>query len=90
MYTKNWHVIKDDTKRTFEVVINAMSENAFTNKTHAMQKNGMNVSCILLPVTNKNASRSSVKLVGYAPEEGLYARLEQQYNQIVQGNIEDW
>ena len=90
MYTKSWHVIKDDSKRTFEVVVNDMSENAFTNKTHAMQKDGMNVSCVLLPVTNKIASRTSVKIIGYAVEEGLYTRLLKQHQEIIQRNIDLW
>lgn len=90
MYTKSWQIIKDDTKRTFEVVTNGMSENAFTNRTFGMQKSGMNVSCVLLPVTNKNGSKSTVQLTGYTREEGLYERLLKEHSKIIQSNIEDY
>lgn len=90
MYTKNWHVIRDDVKRTFEVVTTSMSENAFTNKTHAMQRDGMNVSYVLLPVTNKNASKNAVGIPGYAKEDGLYERLLHQHKEIARKNVQDW
>lgn len=90
MYTKNWHVIRDDSKRTFEVVTNSMSENAFTNKTQAMQRDGMNVSFVLLPVSNKNASKAAVNLTGYTKEDGLYDRLLKQHAEIGRKNIEEW
>ena len=90
MYTKNWLVIRDDSKRTFEVVTIGMSENAFTNKTQAMQRDGMNVSYVLLPVTNKNASKAAVNLTGYAKEDGLYDRLLKQHAEIGRQNIEEW
>jgi len=90
MYTKNWFIIRDDSKRTFEVVTVSMSENAFTNKTQAMQRDGMNVSHVLLPVSNKNASKAAVKLSGYDKEDGLYERLLQQHKEITRRNVEDW
>lgn len=90
MYTKNWHIIRDDSKRTFEVVTVSMSENAFTNKTHAMQRDGMNVSFVLLPVSNKNASKAAVKITGYGQEDGLYERLLKQHSEIGRKNIEEW
>jgi hypothetical protein len=90
MYTKNWHVIRDDSKRTFEVVTVSMSENAFTNKTQAMQRDGMNVSFVLLPVSNKNASKAAVNLTGYTKEDGLYDRLLKQHAEIGRKNIEEW
>jgi polysaccharide deacetylase 2 family uncharacterized protein YibQ len=90
MYTRSWHIIKDDSKRTFEVVIDDLSENSFTNRTHAMQKDGLNVSCVLLPITNKNANRQTIKITGYTLEEGLYKRLMQQHHEITQRNIDFW
>jgi len=72
------------------VVTNGMSENAFTNRTFGMQKSGMNVSCVLLPVTNKNGSKSTIQLTGYTLEEGLYERLLKEHSKIIQSNIEDW
>jgi hypothetical protein len=90
MYTKNWHVIRDDSKRTFEVVTASMSENAFTNKTQAMQRDGMNVSFVLLPVSNKNASKAAVKISGYLKEDGLYDRLLLQHKEIGRRNVEEW
>jgi hypothetical protein len=90
MYTKNWLVIRDDSKRTFEVVTVSMSENAFTNKTQAMQRDGMNVSYVLLPVSNRNASKAAVKISGYLKEDGLYERLLKQHADIARKNIEEW
>jgi hypothetical protein len=90
MYTKNWHIIRDDSKRTFEVVVNDMSENAFTNKAHAMQRDGMNISFVLLPVSNKHASKNAVNLSGYIKEDGLYERLLNQHREIVRRNADDW
>jgi hypothetical protein len=82
MYTKSWHVIKDEARRTFEVVNEAGSDNAFTNKTYAMQKAGLNVTCLLLPVTNKHANKETIKFTGYLPEPGLYQRLLKQHHEL--------
>ena len=82
MYTKSWHVIKDEAKRTFEVVNEAGSDNAFTNKTHAMQKAGLNVTCLLLPVTNKHANKETIKFTGYRAEPGLYQRLLREHHEL--------
>lgn len=82
MYTKSWLVIKDDIKHTFEVCGLEMNTNAFTNKTYAMQRDGMNVSCMTPPVTNKNSSKGSIKITGYTTEEGLYERLLKEHQQI--------
>lgn len=78
MYSRTWHVVKDETTKTFEVVTQASNDNAFTNKLHAMQKAGMNVNPMIIPVTNRNANKASIKLVGYTLEEGLYERLQKQ------------
>jgi hypothetical protein len=82
MYSKYWQIIKDDSKRTFEVCGQATSENAFSNKTYAMQKVGMNVSCIIPPVTNKTSSKTLIKVVGYTKEDGLLERLTKEYREI--------
>jgi hypothetical protein len=90
MYSKNWQVIKDDTKRTFEVCGQETSTNAFTNEVHGMQKAGMNVSCVTPPVTNKTSSKDLIKLTGYTKEDGLYKRLLKQYAEITRQGAEDW
>jgi len=90
MYTKCWHVIKDEATHTFEVVSEAVSDNAFTNKTYAMQKAGMNVTFILLPVTNKHASKESIKFIGYSLEAGLYQRLLKQHQEITFKQSDFW
>jgi hypothetical protein len=82
MYTKSWHVIKDDTAHKFEVVSEAGSDNAFTNKTYAMQKAGMNVTCVLLPVSNKHSSKETIKFIGYTYEAGLYQQLLKRHYDI--------
>lgn len=90
MYTKTWQVIKDDTKRTFEVCGQSGNTNAFTNEVYAMQRVGMNVSGVTPPISNKESSRDLVKIQGYAKEEGLYARLQLQYKQIVMSSYDDF
>lgn len=90
MYTKSWQVIKDDSKRTFEVCGQTGNTNAFTNEVYAMQRAGMNVSCVTPPVTNKESSRKLVKITGYAKEEGLYAKLQLQYKQLVMKSYGDY
>jgi hypothetical protein len=86
---KFWLIIKDDSKRTFEVWGQASSENAFTNKVYAMQKAGMNVSAVTPPVTNKTQSKQAVKFTGYKQEDGLYERLHSEYQKKTMGSI-DW
>lgn len=78
-----WQIIRDDTKRTFEVCGQITNENYFTNKTHAMQKAGMNVSCMTPPITNKTSSKDLIKITGYTKEVGLYERLQREYSQIL-------
>lgn len=90
MYSKYWQIIKDDSKRTFEVCGQASSENAFTNKTYGMQKAGMNVSCITPPVTNKSSSKELIKIIGYTKEDGLHERLLNQYREITMRHTDHW
>ena len=90
MNTRFWLIIKDDSKKTFEVTGQAANDNAFSNKTYAMQKAGMNVSCISPPVTNKTSSKELVKITGYIKEDGLYERLLQKYREITMGSIDEW
>jgi hypothetical protein len=84
-----WQIIRDDSKRTFEVISKTTNDNAFTNRTHAMQKAGMNVSCMTPPVTNKTASKELIKLAGYTKEEGLNDRLMKEYSEILR-SIDPW
>jgi hypothetical protein len=90
MYSRYWLIIKDDSKRTFEVCGQASNENSFTNKTYAMQKLGMNVSCITPPVTNKTSSKELIKITGYTKEEGLHKRLLDQYMKITTKSADEW
>jgi hypothetical protein len=90
MYTRSWQVIKDDTKRTFEVCGQSDNTNAFTNEVYGMQRVGMNVSGITPPVTNKESSKDLVKIVGYKKEDGLYAKLQLQYKEIVMKSYDDF
>ena len=82
MFSKFWQVIKDDSKRTFEVCGQCSSENSFTNKIYGMQKAGMNVSGITPPVTNKTSSKDLIKIIGYTKEDGLQQRLLKQFQEI--------
>lgn len=89
MYSKYWLIIKDDSKRTFEVCGQATNENSFTNRAYAMQRVGMNVSCATPPVTNKTSSKDLIKVIGYTKEEGLQKRLSKRYLEITIGSSED-
>jgi hypothetical protein len=84
-----WQIIRDDAKRTFEVCGQITNENHFTNKTHAMQKAGMNVSCMTPPITNKTSSKDLIKITGYTKEAGLYERLQREYSQIIR-SADQW
>ena len=90
MYSKCWHIIRDDSKRTFEVFDRQTNNDSFMNQTHAMQKAGMNVSCMTPPVTNKMASKDIIKVTGYSKEAGLYERLLNEYKQITLRAIDPW
>lgn len=90
MYSKTWQVIKDDSKRTFEVCGQSTNTNAFTNEVYAMQRAGLNVSCTTPPVSNKESHKDLVRITGYAKEDGLYQRLQQQYKDIVMKNYESF
>jgi hypothetical protein len=79
MITKFWMIIKDDSKRTFEVCGKEANDNVLFNRTQAMQRVGMNVSCVSPPVSYKTSSKSLVKVSGYTLEEGLYERLQTEF-----------
>ena len=90
MYSTCWQIIKDDSKRTFEVCGQAVNTNSFTNKAYAMQRAGMNVSCTTPPVTNKNSSKGLVKITGYTPEDGLHKRLLEEFHKITMKGAEEF
>jgi len=89
MYSTCWQIIKDDSKRTFEVCGKASNINSFTNQVVALQRAGMNVSCATPPVTNKTSSKELIKVTGYIQENGLRERLMQDYRRIMKRSIED-
>jgi hypothetical protein len=82
-------IIRDDSKRTFEVCTQESNDNAFTNRTVAMQRAGMNVSCMTPPVTNKTSTKGLIKITGYNQENGLYERLLKQHREIVMKSSQD-
>ncbi|MDH4092970.1 MAG: hypothetical protein OEV74_14375 [Cyclobacteriaceae bacterium] len=90
MITRFWQILKDDTKRTFEVCGQVANENSFTNKTYAMQKAGMHVSCMTPPVTNKTSSKDLVRITGYTKEVGLQERLLKEYREITLTSYDEW
>jgi hypothetical protein len=89
MYSTKWQIIKDDSKRTFEVISHATNTDPFTNETYRMQRAGMNVSCITPPVTNKASSKEMIKLTGYTKEDGLHERLLSQFREISRKLVDD-
>lgn len=90
MFSKCWQVIKDDSKKTFEVVGQAANTNAFTNSVFGMQRAGMNVSFITPPVGSKISNRDAVKVPDYKMEEGLHERLVREYQEILRKSVDEW
>jgi hypothetical protein len=87
MYTRSWQIIRDDSKRTFEVLGQESNSDHFNNLVHGMQKLGMQVTAMLLPVTNQYASKDAIKYTGYVTEVGLYDRLMKDYrSRITEGS----
>jgi hypothetical protein len=80
---KFWLVIKDDTRRKFEVIEQASNTNSFTNKVYAMQKAGMSVTGFTPPVGTKHSSKESIKFVGYDREDNLYDKLQKHYRELM-------
>jgi hypothetical protein len=89
MFSKNWLVIKDDAKKTYEVCGKETNTNSFMNKVHGMQRLGMNVSCTTPPVTNHTSSKELVKIQDYKKEDGLYDRLSQEYQVLTMKDFHD-
>ena len=90
MYSKCWQIIRDDSKKTFEISGQESNNNHFTNNVHGMQKAGMNVSCLTPPVTNKNSSKEVIKVTGYTKEDGLHERLLNEYKEITRRDFDQW
>ena len=87
---KFWQVIKDDSKRTFEVCGQDGNTNPFTNQIVGMQRAGLNVSAYTPPVSNKNSSKDLIKITNYTKEDGLYERLMKKYRELSRpSNMDD-
>jgi len=89
MNIKCWQVIRDDSKRTFEVCGTEDVVNHFTNAVHGMQRAGMNVSAMTPPVTNKVSHKGAIIISGYTPEDGLYKRLMAEYMERTRREFEE-
>jgi hypothetical protein len=90
MYSKCWQVIRDDSKKTFEVCGLESNTNHFTNSVHAMQKAGMNVSGMTPPAGSKAPSKEVIKIVGYKKEEGLHQRLLKEFAALTRKEFDAW
>lgn len=88
MYSRLWQVIKDDSKKTFEVCGQTSNTNGFTNSVYAMQRAGMNVSHMTPPVTNQRAHKDAIKITGYSLETGLHDRLTKEYRDITMQGVD--
>lgn len=89
MDIKCWQVIRDDTRRTFEVCGTESVVNHFTNMIHGMQRAGMNVSGMTPPVTNKVSHKGAIAITGYTSEDGLYKRLVEEYMKRTRSEFEE-
>ncbi len=90
MYTRSWQIIRDDSKKTFEVIGQETNTDHFLNQVHGMQKLGMAVTGVILPVTNQYASKGAIRFAGYVQEEGLYDRLMKSYRQRISEDAGGW
>jgi hypothetical protein len=90
MYTRSWLVIKDDKHRTFEVIGQVSNTNSFSNKVIAMQRDGLPVSELILPVTNKLSHKDMIQVTGYKAEEGLHAKVLKQHQTIILNQAAAW
>jgi hypothetical protein len=90
MYSKCWQIIRNDSKKTFEICGQDDNTNHFTNLVHGMQKAGMSVTGMTPPVTGKNSSKETIKISGYTRVEGLYDRLLKEYRKITQEGFDHW
>ncbi len=90
MYTRSWQIIRDDSKRTFEVLGQESNNDHFSNLVHGMQKLGMQVTAMFLPVTNQFASKEAIKYTGYVTEVGLYDRLMKDYRARISEGSGAW
>ncbi len=90
MYTRSWQIIRDDRKKTFEVLGQETNSDHFSNLVHGMQKLGMQVTPMLLPVTNQYASKDAIRYSGYTPEVGLYDRLMKDYRARISEGSGAW
>lgn len=90
MYSRSWLIIRDDKTKTFEVCGQESNTDHFTNMVHGMQRHGMLVTAVLLPVTNKFSNKQGIQQTGFRPEEGLYDRLMKDYQDRVKGDLDDW
>lgn len=87
MYSRSWQIIRDDTKKTFEVQGQESNTDHFLNLVHGMQRQGMTVSAVILPVTNRHASKEAIQFTGYRRDDGLYQRLTKEYQDKMRGDI---
>jgi hypothetical protein len=90
MLTKSWYIIKDDSTRTFEVVDTGISENSFSNRVVTLQRAGFSVTPIIVPVSNRHASKEHISFTGYTREEGLYERLHHQQQKLMKEQFGEW
>lgn len=90
MYSRSWQIIRDDSSKTFEVQGQESNTDHFLNLVHGMQKQGMTVTAVVLPVTNQYASKEAIAVAGYRRETGLYDRLMKDYRGRISEDFGQW
>ena len=90
MYSKCWQIIRDDSRKTYEICGQESNTNHFDNSIHGMQRAGMNVSGMTPPVTGKNSNKGMIKVAGYTQEDGLRERLLKEYREKELKNFDQW
>ncbi len=84
-----WQIIKDDSKRTFDIIGKAHDDTLLTNNVCEMIKSGMSVQCTTPPYTG-NESEDDLAIPGYKKEPGLYQRLVREYETKTRKSLRMW
>lgn len=74
-----WEIIKDDSRKTFEVLGRSSDDTHLINLTCEMQEHGLPVRCETMETTKaRHDIPTGYKHIGYTEETGLYRRLLKQ------------
>src|SRR5205823_14388264 len=84
-----WEVIKDDARKTFEMIGRSTDDTHVVNVVCEMQDHGMSVRCETIPSTKSRLEiASGYGDIGYIEEAGLFTRLIDELEKAKQREID--